>query len=168
MVATKCLSDRENSIHRRVILWRTFCEVHGFLGGTFGSCPRTSQKLPFCGNLQLSRISGQLLRSLLKNPARNFSEVAPKVRSGVHIALLALGMIHFLATCFSTFPKIRFEARRAIRIRKYVLSVLNVSSQCHMLMLFSSMFLRYFACLQLLFLCVCVSGSSFPVSRLSS
>ena len=61
----------------------------GVLGGIFRSCPRTSQKLPFCGNHQTERILGQLLRSLLQNP-RNLSEVAPEVRPAVHTALFCL------------------------------------------------------------------------------
>ena len=69
-------------------LLRSFSLV---LGGIFRSCPRTSQKLPLCGNQQTQRILEQLLRSLLQNP-RNFSEIASEVRPAVHMPPLYLNL----------------------------------------------------------------------------
>ena len=51
--------------------------------GDFQKLPPDFSEVTFiCGNHQMKRMLGQLLRSLLQNP-RNFSEVAPEVRPAV-------------------------------------------------------------------------------------
>ena len=60
------LSDKENSSHRRAILWRTFWEVSGgVLGGIFRSCPLTSQKLP---SVEITRPWSNFLEVCFRTP----------------------------------------------------------------------------------------------------